>query len=185
MARINLLPWREVERKRKLREFGIMVGVGLAIALAASLYMHIHVEGMIDYQNKRNAFLEGEIAKLNKMIAEIQDLEKTKANLIARMNIIQQLQESRPEIVHLFDELVETLPDGVYLTKVAQKGRNIDLDGRAQSNARVSAYMRNIDSSSWLGNANLKVIEHRDKTDTGFSHFQLAAKQPIQKKGEK
>jgi type IV pilus assembly protein PilN len=185
MARINLLPWREVERKRKLRQFGIMVGVGLAIALAASVYMHIHVEGMIYYQNQRNAFLEGEIAKLTKMISEIRDLEKIKANLIARMNIIQQLQESRPEIVHLFDELVETLPDGVYLTKVDQKGRNIVLDGHAQSNARVSAYMRNIDSSSWIGNANLKVIEHRDKTGTGFSQFQLAAKQTIQKKGKK
>jgi type IV pilus assembly protein PilN len=185
MARINLLPWREVERKRKLRQFGIMLGVGLAIALVASVYMHIHVEGMIDYQNQRNAFLEGEIAKLTKMISEIRDLEKIKASLIARMNIIQQLQESRPEIVHLFDELVETLPDGVYLTKVAQKGRKIDLDGRAQSNARVSAYMRNIDNSSWIGNANLKVIEHRDKTGTGFSNFQLAAKQTIRKKGNK
>ena len=185
MARINLLPWREVERKRKQREFGIMLGVGLAIALAASVYMHIHVEGMIDYQNRRNAFLEGEIAKLNTMISEIRDLEKTKANLIARMNIIQQLQESRPEIVHLFDELVGTLPDGVYLTKVGQKGRDIDLDGRAQSNARVSAYMRNIDSSSWIGSANLKLIEHKDKTGTGFSRFQLAAKQIERKKGNK
>lgn len=185
MARINLLPWREAERKRKRREFGAMLGAGFAIALAASVYMHIHVEGMINYQNRRNAFLEGEIAKLDKMITEIRDLERTKENLITRMNIIQQLQESRPEIVHLFDELVETIPEGVYLTKVAQRGRVVDLDGRAQSNARVSAYMRNIDRSSWIGNANLKVIEHRDKTGTGFSHFQLAAKQIDRKKEKK
>ena len=162
-----------------------MLGVGLAIALAASVYMHIHVEGMIDYQNRRNTFLEGEIAKLNKMISEIRDLEKIKANLIARMNIIQQLQESRPEIVHLFDELVETLPDGVYLTNVAQKGRVIDLDGRAHSSARVAGSMRNIDSSSWIGGANLKLIEHLDKTGTGLSRFQLAAKQIDRKKGTK
>lgn len=182
MARINLLPWREAERKRKQREFGSMLVGGLVIALAASIYMHIHVEGLIAYQNQRNAFLEGEIAKLNKMISEIRRLEKIKDNLITRMNIIQQLQESRPEIVHLFDELVETIPDGAYLTKVAQKGRVIDLAGRAQSNARVSAYMRNIDNSSWIGNANLKFIEARDKTGTGFSHFQLTAKQIDRKK---
>ena len=177
MARINLLPWREAARKRKQRDFGIMLGAGLVIALLAALYVHIHIEGLIDYQNSRNAYLEGEIAKLNRMISEIRDLEKTKANLIARMNIIQQLQQSRPEIVHLFDELVGTLPDGVYLTKVVQKGREIDLEGRAQSNARVSAYMRNIDGSAWTGNANLKLIDQRNAEGTEFNRFQLAAKQ--------
>lgn len=185
MARINLLPWREAERKRKLREFGVMVVGGLAFALAASFYMHIHVEGMIDSQKSRNSFLQNEIAQLDRKIKEIRNLEKTKSNLIARMNIIQQLQESRPEIVHLFDELATTLPDGVYLTEVAQRGRGIGLKGRAQSNARVSAYMRNIDSSPWLGKANLKVIEHRDKTGTGLSHFQLAAKQLTKKDKKK
>jgi type IV pilus assembly protein PilN len=177
MARINLLPWREAARKRKQRDFGIVLVAGLGIALAACVFLHFHVEGMIDYQKQRNSYLEAEIAKLDKMIAEIKDLEKTKANLIARMNIIQQLQESRPEIVHLVDELVETLPEGVYLTKVIQTGRLINLEGRAQSNARVSAYMRNIDSSEWIGNANLKLIEQKDKTDTGFARFQLMAKQ--------
>jgi type IV pilus assembly protein PilN len=177
MARINLLPWREVERARRQREFGIMLGVGLVVALVVSFGVHMHIEGLIGYQNQRNTYLEGEIAVLNRKIREIQDLEKTKANLIARMNIIQRLQESRPEIVHLFDELVDTLPDGLYLTKVVQRGRSIDLEGRAQSNARVSAYMRNLDASGWLGGANLKVIEHRDKSGAGFSEFQLKATQ--------
>lgn len=158
-----------------------MLGITLAIALLAAVYAHFHVEGMIDYQNQRNAFLEAEIARLDKMIAEIQDLEKIKANLIARMNIIQQLQESRPEIVHLFDELVGTLPEGVYLTKVVQTNREIDLEGHAQSNARVSAYMRNIDSSSWIGGSNLKLIEQKDVT-AAYSRFQLAAKQIKRKK---
>jgi type IV pilus assembly protein PilN len=185
MARINLLPWREAERKRRLREFGTMLAGGLVIAVAASAYMHFHVERMIDTQKSRNTFLQKEIAQLDRKIKEIRDLEKTKSNLIARMNIIQQLQQSRPEIVHLFDELVETLPDGVYLTEVAQSGRSIALQGRAQSNARVSAYMRNIDASPWLGNANLKVIEHRDKTGTGLSHFKLAAKQLDKKAKQK
>lgn len=182
MSRINLLPWREEERSRRQREFGFLLAGGLVLAIAISFYIHLHVEGLIDHQNRRNAYLEGEIAQLNRKIKEIQDLEKTKANLIARMNIIQQLQESRPEIVRLFDELVNTLPDGVYVTKVAQSGRSIDVAGRAQSNARVSAYMRNIDGSDWIGNANLKVIEHRQKTGTGFSHFNLTAQQINRKK---
>jgi len=184
MARINLLPWREAARKRKQRDFGVMLVAGLVIAVAACIFIHIHVEGMINYQKQRNSYLEMEIAKLDKMIAEIKDLEKTKANLIARMNIIQQLQLSRPEIVHLIDELVSTLPEGVYLTKITQRDRIIDLEGRAQSNARVSAYMRNIDNSEWIGDANLKLIEQKNKSDTGFARFQLAAKQINRNKKE-
>ena len=177
MARINLLPWREAERKRKQREFGFLLAGGFLVALGASFFMHLHVEAMIGNQNSRNSYLKGEISVLDRKIKEIRNLEKTKANLIARMNIIQRLQESRPEIVHLFDELVSTLPEGVYLTEVQQRGRNVDLAGRAQSNARVSSYMRNIDSSPWMGGATLKVIENKDKTGTGFSHFQLRARQ--------
>ena len=124
-----------------------------------------------------------EIAQLNRKIKEIRNLEKTKANLIARMNIIQRLQESRPEIVHLFDELVETLPSGTYLETVTQGGKAIALQGRAQSNARVSAYMRNIEGSEWLGDATLKLIENKEKTGTGMSHFQLATKQVVPKRG--
>ena len=177
MARINLLPWRETERKQRQREFGFMLIGGLAAALAVAFFIHWYVEGMIDHQERRNSFLKGEIAQLDKKIREIRELEKTKANLIARMNIIQRLQESRPEIVHLFDELVNTLPDGVVLEKVAQNGRSLDLNGRAQSNARVSAYMRNIDGSPWMGGANLKVIQQGGS----LSKFHLKAKQVKQK----
>jgi type IV pilus assembly protein PilN len=184
MARINLLPWREAERKHRQREFGGMMAAALVLALAVGAGVHMNVDARITYQNQRNAFLEGEIAVLNRKIREIKDLEKTKANLIARMNIIQRLQESRPEVVHLFDELVKTLPDGVYLTKVVQHGHNLDLEGRAQSNARVSAYMRNIDASPWLGGASLKVIEHRDKTGAGFSEFQLKATETTKDKAK-
>ncbi len=177
MASINLLPWREAERSRRQREFGIMMVAGLVLALAVAAYIHIHVEGMIDHQNSRNAYLEGEIAQLNRKIKEIRDLEKTKANLIARMNIIQQLQESRPEIVHLFDELVDTLPEGVFLTLIQQKERNLDLHGKAQSNARVSAYMRNIDASAWVGGAKLQVISQGGQKGTSMSNFHLKARQ--------
>jgi type IV pilus assembly protein PilN len=182
MANINLLPWREAERSRRQREFGFMLAGGLVLALAVAFYMHIHVEGLIDHQNSRNAYLEGEIAALNRKIKEIRDLEKTKANLIARMDIIQRLQESRPEIVHLFDELVDTLPEGVYLTQVKQQERNLDLNGLAQSNARVSAYMRNIDASAWIGRSKLQVISQGGQKGGSMSNFHLKAQQITQQK---
>jgi type IV pilus assembly protein PilN len=185
MARINLLPWRETERQRRQREFLAILAGSLVLAAAISAFAHLQVEAMIDYQNQRNTFLDGEIAQLNRRIKEIHNLEKTKANLIARMSVIQQLQESRPEIVHLFDELVSTLPDGVYLTKITQRGRDIELQGRAQSNARVSAYMRNIDASPWMGGANLKVIQQRDAKRSDLNEFVLTAKQIDKRKRKK
>jgi len=186
MARINLLPWREAERARRLREFLGMLAGGVVLALAVSVYAHVYVEGLIDNQNQRNTFLDGEIAQLDSKIREIQTLEKTKASLIARMNIIQRLQESRPEIVHLFDELSRTIPDGVYLVKATQRGRTLDLEGRAQSNARISAYMRNIDASNWLTGATLQIIEQKDKgkDNSVFSQFILTAQQ-VDKRKEK
>ena len=183
MARINLLPWREAERKRKIREFIIYAVGGLTVALIIALLVHIQVENQIEYQGKRNDFLQTEIASLDKKIKEIQDLEKTKASLIARMNVIQQLQQSRPEIVHLFDEFVGTLPEGVVLTEIVQVGQELKVAGRAQSNARVSSYMRNIDSSLWIGKADLKKIEQQDKKKAGtdqvseMNQFQLSARQ--------
>lgn len=183
MARINLLPWREAERKRKIREFIIYAVGGLTVALIIALLVHIQVENQIEYQGKRNDFLQTEIASLDKKIKEIQDLEKTKASLIARMNVIQQLQQSRPEIVHLFDEFVGTLPEGVVLTEIVQVGQDLKVAGRAQSNARVSSYMRNIDSSPWIGKADLKKIEQQDKKKAGtdqvseMNQFQLSARQ--------
>jgi type IV pilus assembly protein PilN len=183
MARINLLPWREERRKQHQREFGIMVAGALFVTLLLGFYVHLHISGMIDHQNARNGFLKQEIALMDKKIKEIKDLEKTKAKLLARINIIQELQSSRPEIVHLFDELVTRTPDGSYLTEVKQKGKSVTINGRAQSNARVSSYMRNVDVSQWLGAPSLQVIENKDKTGTGFSHFTLQVKQ-INKKAK-
>ncbi len=177
MARINLLPWREVERKRRQRELVVMAASGLAATLIVALGLHLHVERLISSQESRNQFLQDEIKLLDKQILEIQTLEKTKANLLARMNVIQQLQESRPEVVHIFDELVITIPDGVYLTKITQTGRAVVVEGRAQSNARVSAFMRNIEESKWIGKPLLMLIEHKDKTGTGLSHFRLRFEQ--------
>jgi len=174
MARINLLPWRETERKRRKREFAAATGIALALAILIAMLVHLQVEIWIDAQESRNRYLSDEIAQLDRKIKEIKSLEETKANLLARMNIIQQLQESRPEAVHLVDELVNTIPEGVFITRLDQSGRSVVVEGRAQSNARVSAFMRNVEASAWIGNPKLLLIEHKDKTGTGYSHFRLS-----------
>lgn len=174
MARINLLPWREAERRRRRREFAVAAGIALALSLMSAAALHFLNEARITAQQARNQFVEVQISQLNRQIKEIQQLEETKAKLLARMNIIQQLQQSRPEVVRLFDELVTAIPEGVFLTKLEQTGSNIVLEGRAQSNARVSAFMRAVEGSGWLGNPRLLLIEHKDKTGTGLSHFRMS-----------
>jgi type IV pilus assembly protein PilN len=174
MARINLLPWREAERKRRRREFAVIAGAALGLAALAAVLVHTQIEFWVSRQQARNQFLTGQINQLNLQIQEIKTLEETKAKLLARMNIIQQLQQSRPEVVRLFDELVNAIPEGVFLTKLEQTGRSVVIEGRAQSNARVSAFMRSVEGSAWIGNPRLLLIEHKDKTGTGLSHFRLS-----------
>ena len=159
MTRINLLPWREMRRKEKQRQF-ISVVIGAAIlAGVVMLYVHLHVSGMIGAQNVRNDYLKGEIKQVEAKIKEIQTIEAEKKSLLARMNVIQQLQSRRPEIVHLFYELMRNVPSGIYLTKISQNGTSLTIDGMAQSNARVSAFMRNLDLSDWLEDPKLDVIK--------------------------
>jgi type IV pilus assembly protein PilN len=184
MAHINLLPWREELRAKRQRDFLTLLGASAVFMALAMLYVHFFVNGLIDDQTARNNYLRQEIARVDKLIEEIDALEETKEKLLARMEIIQRLQTSRPEIVHLFDELVETIPEGVFLTKLEQQGAALRLTGRAESNARVSAYMRNIDTSPWIGDPDLKLIENKEKTETGLSHFELRAKQLSKVSGE-
>ena len=177
MAHINLLPWRDELRKQKQQQFAV-VGAGSAVLGALLVLLaHMQMESLIDKQNQRNQFLDREIAELDKKIAKIKDMEKTKNALLARMDIIQQLQRSRPQSVHLMDQLVYTLPDGVYLNKIAQKGQALTLSGVAQSNARVSAYMRNIDSSQWMAKPKLDVIETKESERRRSAEFVLRASQ--------
>jgi type IV pilus assembly protein PilN len=178
MAHINLLPWRENLRKQRKRNFFLQLLAAMVAALLALLLWHLQVQEQIQYQERRNAFLKAEIVKLDKKIREIRELEKRRAELIARMSVIQQLQVSRPQVVHLFDELVTTIPEGVYLEKLSQTGGQVTLEGWAQSNARVSAYMRNIDKSIWMTDADLKIIQNKsEKAKLGMSQFRLVAKQ--------
>lgn len=179
MARINLLPWREAARQQRRKDFLTAGGLALAATLLLAFGVHAFFEGRISYQEARNQYLQGQIAILNRRIQEIKDLEKTKADLLARMNVIQQLQKSRPGIVRLFDELVDAIPEGVYLTKIEQTGRTVVIEGRAQSNARVSALMGKIEGSKSIGQPRLMLIENKDKTGTGLSHFRLSFDQVL------
>ncbi len=161
MARINLLPWREQERQRKKREFFAMLGAAAGFAAFFVLVTHLEVEHLISGQQARNQFIEERIKEVEQQIAEIKDLEKTKADLLARMEVIQELQASRPEVVRLVDAFARTVPEGVSLRLIDRKDSGIKLEGDAQSNARVSAYMRNIDGSPVLADPRLDVIETR------------------------
>lgn len=176
MPRINLLPWREAERKRKRQEFG--VGAVGALMLAALVYFAVNwqMKSAIDEQMARNDYLNQQIAELDKQIAEILDLEEQKKRLQARITVIEQLELSRPEIVHVFDQLVRTTPDGIYLTSVKQTGRKIELKGVAQSSTRVASYMRNIDGSEWMADPALQILETKGANDSG-SQFTLSAAQ--------
>jgi type IV pilus assembly protein PilN len=176
MPRINLLPWREAERKRKRQEFGVGALAALILAGVVGLAFSWQMQASIDQQNERNQLLKAEIQRLDKQIEEILGLEEQKQRLLARMEVIQQLQRSRPEAVHLVDQLVRTLPDGVYLTGVKQTDRRVQLKGIAQSSTRVSAYMRNIENSEWLADPSLEIVETKGNTDTG-AEFTLYATQ--------
>lgn len=159
MPRINLLPWREEERKKRQRDFLIATGGAFVAAIVAvGLTMFVFSQ-RIDGQQQRNARLQAEIAELDKAIAEIDGLEAQKARLLARMEIIEQLQRSRPEIVHLFDEITRRLPEGVYLTSIKQNGALVEITGVAQSSTRVSALMRQMDRSDWMTDPNVVKVE--------------------------
>ena len=173
MPRINLLPWREQERKVRRREF--MIAAGAAV-FAGILFMgggKLVYSSWIDAQNEKNNLLKKEIVKLDAQIADIQDLENRKQRLVARMEIIERLQRKRPEIVHLFDDLVRTVPEGVYLTQIKQTNRKLEIHGIAQSSTRVSTFMRNIDASTWMANPVLQVVETAQNSPTGGSSFTL------------
>jgi type IV pilus assembly protein PilN len=165
MTRINLLPWRELLRKEREREFYSIAGGAVVLMLLVIVYVHFHMTGVIETQNGRNTFLSDEITKVEGQIKEIKGLEAEKSKLLARMKVIEELQGQRPQLVHLFDELVKSLPEGVYLTSLKQSGNSIVIEGVAQSNARVSAFMRNIDASHWLGEPKLNVIQSMDSKD--------------------
>lgn len=176
-TRINLLPWREMRRKEQDRQL-LTIAVGAWMLMGVIIfYAHAHVTVLIEDQGKRNEFLNQEIVKVEQEIKEIAELKKKRADLIARMNVIYQLQGDRTQVVHLFDELARKLPDGVYLASLNHSGNGIALKGVAQSNARVSALMRNLAVSDWFAEPELEVITVRAAGSDRVSDFSLRVKQ--------
>jgi type IV pilus assembly protein PilN len=177
MPRINLLPWREAQRKERKLAFTVALGVSALAAGVTAFAVYLAFGSMIEAQEMRNERLRTEIKAVDKQIEEINNLENSKQKFIARMTIIEQLQRSRPEIVHVFDEIVRTLPDGVYLTGVKQNSAKLRFEGIAQSSTRVSSFMRNIDGSDWLKNPELEVVQTSKSTSVGGSSFTLTAEE--------
>lgn len=170
MSGINLLPWRAERRKQKQQELFSIAGLALFITAMVLMLVHLQISGMIDTQKRRNEYLKLEVSLLDQKIKEIETLEAKKRRLVSKMEIIQQLQLSRPGIVHLFDELSRTIPEGVYLLDTTQADRLLTINGVAQSNARISSYMRNLEMSPWLQDPVLNIIEtkseEQEKKDT-------------------
>jgi len=164
MAHINLLPWREELRAEQTKQFTQSAVITAIFALAVFALVYSQINGQLKNQQRRNSILNTEISKLDTELKEIEDLETTKGKLLARMDIIQSLQQKRPQIVHIFDEIVRTVPDGITLISLKQTGDNLTIKGLAESNGRVSAYMRNIDASDWMSNPRLEYIETKKKS---------------------
>lgn len=160
MARINLLPWRAERRKQREREFYIQLGLAFGAALVVLIGWSLWMDARIDNQAERNTYLQSEIKQLDDRIAKIKDLEKVRAGLLQRKQIIEQLQANRSQMVHLFDELVKTIPAAGRLSGMKQSGDSMSLDGVAQSNSSVADYMRNIEASPWMGHADLRKTEN-------------------------
>lgn len=176
MIQINLLDWREARREQRKRQFFAALGASAAAAVALVAAMLFAYGKAIDNQEARNRLLENEIAQVDKQIQQIKKLEETRENLVTRMRIIEQLQQSRTQIVHYFDQIVATLPEGVYLTSLKQKNNTTTVEGVAESNGRVSAYMVNLDDSPWFANPQLVVIKSKTDNPRRFADFTLTFK---------
>lgn len=183
MAHINLLPWREELRKEQARQFATITGLSLALTGALVFLVHVTFDNQINHQKGRNQILKDEIATLDASLKQIEELEETKAQLLARMDVIQSLQQRRPQIVHLFDDIVRTVPEGIYLTELTQQTDQLTIKGVAESNGRVSAYMRNIDASDWMATPKLSVIETKKET-LRSSDFTLTTSQTMPNEDE-
>jgi type IV pilus assembly protein PilN len=177
MIYVNLLRWRDRQRALRQKKFNVLaigaVVVGAALVFGAYTYMNARIE----HQNTRNQMLQSEIRTLDRQIARIRDLDRQRQSLIDRIEVIQTLQASRPEAVHLFDEMVATLPEGTFFRELRQEGNRIRLVGRAESNARISALMRRVDASAWLRDSKLEIIETRQAGPLQVRDFRLEASQ--------
>jgi type IV pilus assembly protein PilN len=176
MAKINLLPWREAFRTEKKKEFLSLMVVVLVVAVLVAFGWDRVINNQIESQNSRNQLLKTEISKLDKQVAEIKELKDRRQNLLDRMQVIQELQGNRPEIVKIYDEFVRAVPDGVYFTKMIRKGSQISLVGFAESNNRVSSLMRRLDASYKFTEPNLTKVQDSDVLGEDGSQFEMRVK---------
>ncbi len=177
MVKINLLPWREERRQQLTKEFFVLLGIGgfIAAAIAAAIF-YVYSQN-IEFQKNRNTRINNEITRLNAQIKEIEGYEKERNGLLARKNVIEELQANRTQMVHLFDELVKSIPNGVFLENIKQNGNSIQLEGYAQSHSRVSAYMRLLEKSEWFSvPVSVEYIKADESFDTHEQKFKLLAK---------
>lgn len=183
MAKINLLPWRQERRAEQQKQLLSITGLSVVLVLLVIVAIHLEIARQINSQYKRNNYIRQEIGKVETQLTEIRNLEKSKTQLLDRMKIIQQLQQNRPEVVHLFDEIARQIPEGVFLLNLKQTGKQLRIEGMAQSNARVSDFMRNISSSEWMSNPKLDVIE-ADKNKNNSDGNRKFVLQAMQAKAE-
>ncbi len=176
MAKINLLPWRAERRERRKREFFTHLGLAAVAAIVLVLLWGFWMSLRIDNQNGRNAYLKDQITQLDAKITEIKNLQKVKDHLLARKRIVEKLQSSRSQMVHLFDQIVQTIPAGARITSLKQQGDKLTLNGVAQSNATVAEYMRNIEASPWMGPATLVKTQNVHTDSNTPYEFELVVK---------
>ncbi|WP_049723509.1 PilN domain-containing protein [Gilvimarinus polysaccharolyticus] len=181
MAHINLLPWRVKDREKKKKDFiTIMVGVAIVTAVVAYLWIS-HAQGKVDHQTQRNQILKTEIASLESKVSELNDLQQRRDDLLALMKLIRDLEGTRSVIVHHFDELVRALPDGVYLVSVKREGAVMSIEGFAESNNRVSSFMRNLDASEWYAEPNLASVDAAPSQGGQANAFSMTVKTVVSK----
>lgn len=186
MAGINLLPWREAARKKSQQQFVMSVVGAVAVGVLSVGVGYTYMEGRISYQESRNAYIQAEIKRLDKTLEEIKTLDANKKALLDRIAVIEKLQSTRPGIVHLFDEMVNALPKGLYLTQLVQEKNKIKLEGKAESSARVSSYMNRLNASPWLSSSDLNTIEVDSKDDKSrLRSFKLNVNQLLTQAGDK
>ena len=177
MTRINLLPWREERRQELKRQFFVIL-FGMALIGAGCVYLvDMNVQGQIENQQQRNNFITGETKKLDAQIKEIEELKKKRERLVERMNVIQDLQGNRPVIVHVFDQMARTIPDGVFYSNVKSSGDSFTVDGLAEANNRVSNLMRNLNASPMFKDPSLSNVKAEERGDEIWSRFSLTVKQ--------
>jgi type IV pilus assembly protein PilN len=181
MANINLRPWREELRAEKQQQFVVMLVGALIVAAGLAFLWKTHLDNEIAYQESRNAYIENAMQELDSQIEQIEDLRRKRDELISRMQVIQDLQGKRPVIVRVFDELVRTLPDGVFYEELNKKGDLVSILGMAESNNRISSLMRQFEASEWFASPNLTSVSSADDDRAGYSEFNLSVKQKTPK----